>query len=80
MKHLLSISDLSKDEIVGLLDEADRFHEALDGRELKSCRRCAAVPSLPCSMKTPLAPVPRLRPRVSGCLLMSSTCLPRRRQ
>ncbi|MDC7105542.1 aspartate carbamoyltransferase catalytic subunit [Corynebacterium striatum] len=35
MKHLLSISDLSKDEIVGLLDEADRFHEALDGREVK---------------------------------------------
>lgn len=36
MKHLLSISDLSKDEIVGLLDEADRFHEALDGREVKA--------------------------------------------
>lgn len=35
MKHLLSISDLSKDEIVGLLDEADRFHKALDGREVK---------------------------------------------
>ncbi|HAT1151468.1 aspartate carbamoyltransferase catalytic subunit [Corynebacterium striatum] len=35
MKHLLSISDLSKYEIVGLLDEADRFHEALDGREVK---------------------------------------------
>lgn len=35
MKHLLSISDLSKDEIVGLLDEADRFHEVLDGREVK---------------------------------------------
>ncbi|MGM1310231.1 aspartate carbamoyltransferase catalytic subunit [Corynebacterium striatum] len=35
MKHLLSISDLSKYEIVGLLDEADRFHEALDGREAK---------------------------------------------
>lgn len=35
MKHLLSIADLNKDEIVGLLDEADRFHEALEGREVK---------------------------------------------
>ncbi|ANE04119.1 aspartate carbamoyltransferase catalytic subunit [Corynebacterium crudilactis] len=35
MKHLLSISDLSKDEIVGLLDEADRFKEVLEGREVK---------------------------------------------
>lgn len=35
MKHLLSISDLSKDEIIGLLDEADRFREALAGREIK---------------------------------------------
>lgn len=35
MKHLLSISDLDKDEILGLLDEADKFREALDGREVK---------------------------------------------
>ncbi|GAA1473344.1 aspartate carbamoyltransferase catalytic subunit [Corynebacterium felinum] len=35
MKHLLSISDLTADEIVGLMDEADRFREALEGRELK---------------------------------------------
>lgn len=35
MKHLLSISDLFKDEIVGLLDEADRFKEVLEGREVK---------------------------------------------
>lgn len=35
MKHLLSIADLSKDEIVSLMDEADRFREALEGRELK---------------------------------------------
>lgn len=35
MKHLLSIADLSKDEIIGLMDEADRFREALEGRELK---------------------------------------------
>lgn len=35
MKHLLSISDLSKDEILGIMDEADRFREALTGREIK---------------------------------------------
>lgn len=35
MKHLLSISDLTKDEIIELMDEADRFHEALLGREIK---------------------------------------------
>ena len=35
MKHLLSIADLSKDEIVSLMDAADRFREALEGRELK---------------------------------------------
>lgn len=35
MKHLLSIADLSKDEILGLMDEADRFREALEGREIK---------------------------------------------
>lgn len=35
MKHLLSISDLDRDEIVGLMDEADRFREALEGREIK---------------------------------------------
>ncbi|WBT07776.1 aspartate carbamoyltransferase catalytic subunit [Corynebacterium sp. SCR221107] len=35
MKHLLSIADLSKDEILELMDEADRFREAIEGRELK---------------------------------------------
>ena len=35
MKHLLSIGDLGKDYIIGLMDEADRFREALEGRELK---------------------------------------------
>lgn len=35
MKHLLSIADLSKDEIIGLMDEADRFRAALAGREIK---------------------------------------------
>ena len=35
MQHLISIADLSREEIVGLLDEADRFAEVLDGRELK---------------------------------------------
>lgn len=35
MKHLLSITDLDRDEILGLMDEADRFREALEGREIK---------------------------------------------
>ncbi|RNE49225.1 aspartate carbamoyltransferase catalytic subunit [Corynebacterium alimapuense] len=35
MKHLLSIADLSRDQIIGLMDEADRFREALEGREIK---------------------------------------------
>ena len=35
MKHLISIADLSKSEILGLMDEADRFAEALEGREMK---------------------------------------------
>lgn len=35
MKHLLSIGDLTRDEILGLMDEADRFREALEGREIK---------------------------------------------
>ncbi len=35
MKHLLSIEDLSTAEIVQLMDEADRFREALEGREVK---------------------------------------------
>ena len=35
MQHLISIADLTREEIVGLLDEADRFAEVLDGRELK---------------------------------------------
>ena len=35
MKHLISIADLSREEIIGLMDEADRFREALDGREMK---------------------------------------------
>ena len=35
MKHLISIADLNKSEILGLMDEADRFAEALEGREMK---------------------------------------------
>ncbi|KAB1503700.1 aspartate carbamoyltransferase catalytic subunit [Corynebacterium sp. 320] len=35
MKHLLSIDDLSAEEITLLMDEADRFREALEGREVK---------------------------------------------
>lgn len=35
MKDLVSIADLSRDEILGLMDEADRFREALEAREIK---------------------------------------------
>lgn len=35
MKHLIDSAELSRAEIIGLLDEADRFREALDGREVK---------------------------------------------
>lgn len=35
MKHLLDIASLSKDEIAGLLDEAERFRETLLDREVK---------------------------------------------
>lgn len=35
MKHLIDIADLSREEIIELMDEADRFREALDGREIK---------------------------------------------
>ncbi|QNQ90300.1 aspartate carbamoyltransferase catalytic subunit [Corynebacterium poyangense] len=35
MKHLLSISDLNRDEIIALMDEADRFREAIEEREVK---------------------------------------------
>lgn len=35
MKHLLSIKDLDRDEIYALMDEADKFRDALLGREVK---------------------------------------------
>lgn len=35
MKHLIDIKDLTRDEIVGIMDEADRFREALHGRDMK---------------------------------------------
>src|SRR5699024_3597716 len=35
VKNLLSISDLTPNEIVRIMDEADRFAEALKGREVK---------------------------------------------
>ena len=35
MKNLLSIADLSREEIVGLMDEADNFRAALEGRQIK---------------------------------------------
>ena len=35
MRHLIDIADLSREESIELMDEADRFREALDGREIK---------------------------------------------
>ncbi|HIW96725.1 MAG TPA: aspartate carbamoyltransferase catalytic subunit [Candidatus Corynebacterium gallistercoris] len=35
MKHLISIADLTPAEITQIMDEADRFAEALQGREMK---------------------------------------------
>ena len=35
MKHLLSAADLSRDEAVAILDDADRFSQALLGREIE---------------------------------------------
>lgn len=35
MKHLIDTAELSRAEIIALMDEADRFREALDGREVK---------------------------------------------
>ena len=34
-RHLLSAADLSRDEATAILDDADRFREALVGREVK---------------------------------------------
>ena len=30
MKHLIDMAELDKSEIIGLMDEADRFREALE--------------------------------------------------
>ena len=35
MKHLLSAADLSRDDAMAILDDADRFSQALLGREVK---------------------------------------------
>ena len=35
MKHLLSAADLSREDAVAILDNADRFSQALLGREVK---------------------------------------------
>lgn len=78
MKHLLSIADLDKDEIIGLLDEADTFRDALKDREVKSFQHYAGAPSTPCFMKTPRARVPRLKQQASGCPRMSLTSRHRR--
>ncbi|PAT09248.1 MULTISPECIES: aspartate carbamoyltransferase catalytic subunit [Corynebacterium] len=35
MKHLVDIADLTRDDAIAIMDEADRFKEALDGRDIK---------------------------------------------
>ena len=60
MKHLLNIGDLSADEIIGLMDEADRFREALSDREVKK------LPTLRGRTIIRRVPVPPLKPLVSG--------------
>ena len=35
MKHLLTAADLSRDDATAILDDADRFRDALVGREVK---------------------------------------------
>ncbi|MDT5284756.1 MAG: aspartate carbamoyltransferase catalytic subunit, partial [Mycobacterium sp.] len=35
MKHLLSAADLTRDDAIAILDDADRFSQALLGREVK---------------------------------------------
>lgn len=44
-RHLLAAGDLSLDDATAILDDADRFAQALVGREIRNCRRCAAAPS-----------------------------------
>ncbi len=44
MKHLLSIADLTTDSATELLDEAERFEQALLGREVRKLPTCAAAP------------------------------------
>ncbi|PAT15096.1 aspartate carbamoyltransferase [Corynebacterium sp. NML 120412] len=35
MKHFVDIADLTRDDAIAIMDEADRFKEALDGRDIK---------------------------------------------
>ncbi len=35
MKHLLAAGDLSRDQAIAILDDADRFAQALVGREVR---------------------------------------------
>ena len=35
LRHLLSAADLTRDEATAILDDADRFRQALVGREVK---------------------------------------------
>ena len=35
VRHLLSAADLTRDEAIAILDDADRFRSALLGRDVK---------------------------------------------
>ena len=66
MKHLLSAADLTRDEATAILDDADRFSEALLGREVKKLPTLRGRTSSRCSTRTPPAPGCRSRSRASG--------------
>ena len=76
MKHLIDMAELDKSEIIGLMDEADRFREALEGREVKKLPTLRGRTIYTLFMKTPLAPVPPLKRPASGCRRTSSTYPP----
>ncbi|EUA49795.1 aspartate carbamoyltransferase domain protein [Mycobacterium xenopi 4042] len=53
---MLAAGDLSRDDATAILDDADRFAQALVAVRSRSCRRCAGAPSSRCSTRTPPAP------------------------
>ncbi len=66
MRHLLSAADLSRDEATAILDDADRFREALLGREVKKLPTLRGRTVITMFYETPPAPGSRSRWPVSG--------------